>query len=255
MIISCQQCASRFRIDDTKVPPGSFTVNCPKCQATVTATGSPATDKSALSGGQSPSTSSHRRSAPAPLFKMSSADSSTETTSGVGASDMGQLASTLLNLVKGENTSRATKARPAWDRRRVLVCTSQKYREPIARGLSGHNHEVFVAEDTQQAVERMRESRVDIVILDQEFDPVEQGAAFVLREVNVLRPAERRRLFFVCLSSTKRTMDSHAAFLQSVNLVVNLTELDELPDLLNRTVRDYNDLYEDFNAALNVASI
>ncbi len=67
----------------------------------------------------------------------------------------------------------------------------------------------------------MRENRMDVVLLDQEFDPTEQGAAFVTREVTVLRPAQRRRLFFVLLSPVLRTMEAHAAFLNNVNAIVN----------------------------------
>ena len=136
-----------------------------------------------------------------------------------------------------------------------MVCAEQKHREIVARGLTDRNYEVFVAEDTEQAVERMRESQVDIVILDSEFDAGEQGAAFVTREVQVLRPADRRRLFFVSLSSSKRTMDGHTSFLNSSNLVVNFTELDELPEILDRSLREFNELYKDFNAALNLAPI
>ena len=57
-----------------------------------------------------------------------------------------------------------------WDRRRVLVCAEPKHRELIARGLAEKNYDVFVAEDTEQAIERMRESQVDVVILDSDFD-------------------------------------------------------------------------------------
>ena len=85
--------------------------------------------------------------------------------------------------------------------------------------------------------------------------PDEQGAAFVTREVHVLRPADRRRIFFVSLSSSKRTMDGHTSFLSSGNLVVNFTELAELPDILDRSLREFNELYKDFNAALNLAPI
>ena len=88
-----------------------------------------------------------------------------------------------------------------------------------------------------------------------DFDPVEQGAAFVTSEINALRPAKRRRLLFVHLSPTARTLDSHAAFVQNVNLVVNTADIDNLPQVLERALRDFNDLYRDFNAALNVAAI
>lgn len=253
MIISCTQCNCRFRIDDAKVPTGSFTVSCPKCQTSVSASGTTPVDRSALAAGKSPATSHHRHAMPAPLFKPAAegmGEASSVTAS--ATSDVNQLAATLVNLFNAEKSSHAKVARPAWDHRRVLVCTAQKHREQIARGLAENDYEVFVADDTQQAVERMRESRVDVVVLDSDFDPADQGAAFVMREVNILRPAERRRLFFVCLSSSKRTTDAHAAFLQSVNLIVNSAELEDFPTILDRTLRDFNEMYRDFNVALNV---
>jgi dTDP-4-dehydrorhamnose reductase len=73
--------------------------------------------------------------------------------------------------------------------------------------------------------------------------------------VQVLRPADRRRLFFVSLSSSKRTMDGQASFMSSDNLVVNFTELADLPEILDRSLREFNELYKDFNAALNLAAI
>lgn len=120
--------------------------------------------------------------------------------------------------------------------------------------LAESDYTVFVAEDTSQAIERMREEQMHIVILEPDFDPIEQGAAFVTREVNALRPLQRRKLLFVHLSATARTLDSHAAFVSNVNLVVNLADLEHLPHALERSTREYKELYRDFNAALNVAS-
>ena len=256
MIISCAQCNCRFRIDDAKVPTGSFKVSCPKCQTTVSASGAATSDRSALAAGKSPATSHHRQVIPAPLFRTALEG----TCEGIpmnpaSTSEVNQLASTLINLFKSERSGDAKASRPTWDHRRVLVCTAPKHREQIALSLTEHGYEVFVADDTQQAVERMRESRVDIVILDSDFDPAEQGAAFVIREVNILRPAERRRLFFVCLSSSKRMTDAQAAFLQNVNLIVNSGELEDFPRILDRALRDFNELYKDFNVALNVSPL
>jgi len=166
-----------------------------------------------------------------------------------------ELALSLINLLKPVKSDRVSQARSSWDRRRVLVCTAVEHREQIARNLTEDGYEVFVADDTQQAVERMRESHLDVVILSQTFDPIDQGAAFVAREVSVLRPAQRRRIFFVSLSTSKRTMDAHAAFLQNVNAVVNFNELNDLAGILDRAIREYNELYEDFYAACGVAPI
>jgi CheY-like chemotaxis protein len=132
---------------------------------------------------------------------------------------------------------------------------SEQYRQSLATHLSQTGYQVFLAEDMRRAVERMRDNSPDVVLLDQEFDPVEQGAAFVTREVTILRPAQRRRLFFVLLSPVLRTMEAHAAFLNNVNAIVNIKDIDELPRVLEHALRDYNELYKEFNAALDVAAL
>ena len=260
MIITCQNCTARFRIDEAKVPTGSFTVSCPKCQTTVSSTAtSDARESSALGVGKSPSTSHPRfqRSVPAPLFKVSSGG--TEELSvepeKLSSPAANELALSLISLLKPVKSDRASQVRPSWDRRRVLICTAAEHREPIGRNLTEDGYEVFIADDTEQAVERMRESHLDVVILDQSFDPIDQGAAFVAREVTVLRPAQRRRIFFVSLSTSKRTMDAHAAFLQNVNAVVNFNELNDLAGILDRSIREYNELYKDFYSACDVSPI
>jgi len=114
---------------------------------------------------------------------------------------------------------------------------------------------VFVATDTKQAVERMRENQLDVVLLEPQFDAPDQGAAFVVREVNVLRPAQRRRLFFVLLSPSLRTLDAHAAFLNNVNAVLNVKDINEVLRVLDQGLREYNELYKDFNTALSLTAI
>ena len=112
-----------------------------------------------------------------------------------------------------------------------------------------------MAQDTRQAVDRMRENQLDVVLLDPRFDPTEQGSVFVSREVNILRPAQRRRLFFVLLSPSLRTMDGHTAFLNNVNAIININEIDELPALIEHRLRDFNELYKEFNSALRVSAV
>jgi len=50
-------------------------------------------------------------------------------------------------------------------------------------------------------------------------------------------------------------MDAHAAFLNNVNAIVNLHDLEELPRLLEHRVREYNELYKDFNGVLGVPAL
>ncbi len=101
----------------------------------------------------------------------------------------------------------------------------------------------------------MREVPVDVLVLDEQFDTSAQGAAAVARELNSMRMAERRRVVFVQFSEKARTGDAHAAFLAGVNLVVNTSDAAELPLTLERTVRELNELYRDFNKALGVPEL
>jgi CheY-like chemotaxis protein len=168
--------------------------------------------------------------------------------------EMSQMLANLLKQQASPNTV-GDIARPAWNPRTALVCTSELHRGLIARQLAQNGYQVFVAQEIGQAVDRMRENQLDVVLLDSEFDAAEQGAAFVIREVKVLRPAQRRRLFFVLLSPLQRTMDAHAAFLHNVNAIINYKEIDDLFGILEHALRDYNELYKEFNKALNVAAL
>jgi response regulator RpfG family c-di-GMP phosphodiesterase len=146
-------------------------------------------------------------------------------------------------------------ARPAWDKRKALVCTSEPYRENVASKLSEVGCQVFVAEDTRQAVETIRANKLDVVLLEPQFDPDEQGSVFVIREINVMRPPQRRRLFFVLLSPSLRTMDAHAAFLNNVNAVVNVAEIEELSRIMEVALREYNELYREFYNAFGLTAL
>lgn len=256
MIIACQNCSTRLQVDETKIPAKPFIIRCPKCNSSVDfGSPGPALETSATTLGGSPATEDPRfdQPTPAPLFEPEQQNS----VAPVGASATEQLAELLASLLKQPAPSGRglQNARPSWDTRKLLICVPEGNRELIARSLVGRGYQVFVAQDTRQAVDRMRENQLDIVLLDPGFDPVEQGGVFVGREVNILRPAQRRRLFFVLLSPSLRTMDGHTAFLNNVNAIINLSEIDELPALMERRLRDFNELYKEFNSALGVSAL
>lgn len=284
MLLICSSCATRLQLDDTKIPAHSFTIKCPKCHtlvsvqtpaaaASTTNTTPPLPDTvdsavASMNNGASVVSASLRfeMPKPAPVFELKEEmnDSSAQLngdTAAAAPSETSELTRVLAALLqRGTAAQSADKQRNAsrlvWERRRALVCVAEgAQRETLARTLAQNDYQTFVAEDVTQALERMREERMDVVLLDKDFDSLEQGAAFVTREVNAMRPAERRRLFFVSLNPSARTGDAHAAFISNVNLVVNPSDIESLPRALERALRDYNDLYSNFNSALNVAAL
>lgn len=263
MIVTCSNCTTRLQLDDAKVPARPFSVRCPKCQQIINAQPPPVhKEGSALAAvGDLPVSTRSQRDmsvAPAPASQPEEASAASVQEVGERApddSDVMRLLSALLQRGDESAGAKAAARRPAWERRRALACLSSAHRQTVARLLSANGYEVFAADTTSQAVERMREERMDVVVLDGEFDMMEQGAAFINRELNSMRMADRRRIVFVQLSPSARTSDGHAAFLANANLIVNNNDVAELPRALERCVRDLNELYRNFNKVLNVAEL
>ena len=264
MVLICPKCEARLQLDEAKAPSRPFTVRCPKCQTSVnaqpvTATAGESDVPDVVTSPEVtpvPSRSPFERPATAPLFRTHNDDSNAPAAAGApGLNDIAKLLSDALRHSGGQPGASRTRSRPAWDRRKVLVCASPAYRELLALSLAERDYDVFVAENMVQGLGRMREERMDIIVLDANFDPLEQGVAFITREVRLLRPSERRRLFLAYLTSGVRTMDLHAAFLNNVNLVINPSDVEQLPEALEVSLRHYNELYRDFIRALDVAPI
>jgi hypothetical protein len=241
-------------VDQEKSPNRPFNVRCPKCNATISSGGaSPALEQSALAVGGSPATDH-------PRFEQNTARAYESPTKPAQSAEAGSSNEALQMLAEmlSQGTGREAQkpgSRPAWDKRKALVCASEPNREPVARKLTDIGFQVYVAEDTRQAIETMRSKQMDAVLLEPQFDPAEQGSAFVVREVNVLRPAQRRRLFFVLLSPSLRTMDAHAAFLNNANAIVNVNDLDDLDRVMDVALREFNELYREFFSAFGLTAL
>lgn len=269
MIVTCTNCKTRFQLNGAQTPENSFTANCPKCGQVVspqslTATGaaavlqpSSAPNRSALPAAESPATRSAQieRPTPAPAYKLQPSSATAPVTeydnAGEDKTDLAQLLTTLLGSVKRPEDN----ARLAWERRRALVCVTRERADRVARMLVEAHYEVFVANDAAQAISRMREDHMDVVALETEFDAAEQGAAFVTRAISTLRSADRRRVFFVKISDNARTFDTHVAFVGHVNLTINTKDIDDLAATLKRALREFNNLYREYNKTLSLTSL
>ena len=261
MLVICSNCKARLQLDESKIPSHSFKLRCPKCQGRIEIKSAVPSDNDS-SGITFPEEmtppvtqdSPFERPPVAAPFKPSGSDAVAETATASSDDIVKLLAQVLRHADSGAVKSGAIK-RPAWSRRKALVCVEAELSAEIANGLVASDYEVFVAENTAEALGRMREDRIDVVVLDGNFDPVEQGFAFVTREVKLLQPSERRRLFLVYMTPNARTLDLHAAFLHNANLVVNPADVGRLPEALDVSLRYYNDLYRELNRVLEVAPI
>ena len=261
MLVICPNCQTRLQLDESKIPSNVSKARCPKCQGGVDIRVSSTSDSDlhvslpADMTPPEPTVSPFEKPPAAAPFKQPEAASEATQSTPNGFADFAKVLADLLQQKDPVAAKTAGPKRPVWDRRKALVCTDTPQRQIVAEGLATLDFEVYVAENTAEALGRMRDDRMDVLVLEAGFDPVEQGFAFVMREIKLLRPAERRRLFFVFITPNARTMDLHASFLNNANLVVNPADIERMPDALEVSLRHYNELYREFNRALDIAPI
>lgn len=256
MVIVCHNCTARLQIAEEKVPAHSFALRCPKCQSVINVEAHANTLNASLSGVNSFAGKSVPPVAPEPVRPPLPAPEPVRPplpAPTVSSSDV--MLQQLLQLLQGPATPAIAPAQSAPAERRILLCIAPSRREAVARLLVAPGHRIGTAADFRQAVERLKDEHIHVVVIDAEFAPDEDGFRSLQKIVQTMRPAQRRRLILVKIAPDARTADQHTAFLESVNLLVNTADLHLLPEALERNMRHHNELYRDFFEALNVAAI
>jgi CheY-like chemotaxis protein len=251
-----------LQIEDEKAPVGAFTIRCPKCRNLVKAKRDVPAPELNLTARQRPTGGLEKPKAaaqylsPPPLSHNQIIDNA-RAVKAQPSGDTNQLLQALVALLQQGTAASGATNTPSfeWARQRALVCVEASQRETVARLLSEKNYQVYVAEDKMQAVERMREEKMNLIVLSPSFDEQNLGEGVVRQEIDFLRPADRRRLFVVLLTEHEKTLDSHAAFLEAVNVIVNTKEVEALPRALDISLLQYNELYHHFNNSLGIGPI
>ena len=136
-------------------------------------------------------------------------------------------------------------------RRNVVAClASPEDVGKVEAALHNQTYEVTIASSPEQVTSMLQMShQLDVLLLDPNFHASQQGGATIMRYLNMLNPARRRRVFVVVMSHSYRSLDMQVAFIHGVNLVINSNELDTLPTALSKSIQEFNSLYRAFNEA------
>ena len=242
MIIRCDNCSVSLQIDESKVPTGSFTVRCPRCQNMLRA-------YKKVDGSGSSTVEQLAANKPAPAVAEGAQNFAAKESEFQINSALKSLLSALQSDKKSAEAVEETE-KP----RRVLLCLSDK-RDVVAKSLTDAGYKVYMAETPAQANERLREGKTEIVIFSPGFAPEYGGAAILQQKANAMYSSERRRLFLVSLEDTGTTMNAQEAFIRNLNLIINTRDIAQLPLIMNRALHDYNDLYHYFNQAAEMEAI
>jgi PleD family two-component response regulator len=153
-------------------------------------------------------------------------------------------------LVAGLKPVQAPVETQKWQRRRVLLCVEEAaMREKLRVGLEAARYEVFSADFAPEAIEILHESRCEVILLSPSFDAEHQGGTAMMQYINSLTPQIRRRTYVVLVSPQLRTLDTYLAFANGVNLTLHPEDATSFQSVLERSIRDFNELYRPWNLA------
>lgn len=243
MIIRCDNCSVSLQLDKEKIPTGKFTVRCPRCQNMIRIT--PGAE------GSNATVQQLATNKPAPAVNEGAADFAAK------ESDF-QINNAMRSLLSALQTEKQVMDANDDDEdmkpRRALLCLGAQ-KDAVSKALVDAGYKVYLAENPAQANERMREGKTGILIFSPDFAKETGGATVLQQKFNSMSASERRRFYLVSLEGEGKTLNAHEAFLRNLNLIVSGNDVSELPLILKRALRDFNDLYFDYNVAAGLEAI
>jgi len=219
MNISCENCQSKFKIPDEKVPKGQkFSLTCPQCNGKVV-----------VDGRSDTLSSSDTNSIPSDKHKP-------------------EKERTIIDEVDDDSYDASDKP---FDFVEEGVKTSDTaVQTKIKTGLYNMDYHITAPQLPKDALKQMRFHVFDMVVLNERFGTQNPDMNPVLKYLDRLNMSIRRNIFVTLITSRYRTMDNMAAFNKSVNLIVNMKNIDEIEKILRRGIADYEAFYRVYKRAL-----
>ena len=118
--------------------------------------------------------------------------------------------------------------------------------EKLKEALEDVGYQYVAAENTGQAISKMRFHTFELVIISDGFDGIELAQSPVLQYLNHLSMTIRRRMFVALIGDSFNTMDHMTAYAISANLVVGRRDVDKLTGILKNAIADNEKFYKVF---------
>lgn len=209
MDIICNNCSSKFRVPDGKLPVGRvINLPCPKCKVRISI------DPANASEG-----------------KMHGFEQSNEN-GGYDSSDKP------FDFIEEEGLT-------------ALICEQNPLaRTTIQNALNLMDYQFTIAENARDALKRMRYHVYDLIVINESFDTKNPDSNGVLIYLERLSMQVRRKIFVAMVSSRYRTMDNMMAFHASVNLIINIKNIEDTGKILSRGITDMELFYRVYKETL-----
>ena len=133
----------------------------------------------------------------------------------------------------------------------ALVCVDhQHYQKMLVPQLIDMTYKVHLGLFEEDVLLKLKTYSYNVVVVYENFKNSNAQTNPILNAM-VRRPgAERREHFLVLISHQFPTNDAMSAFVQSVDLIVNVADLANFKPVLRRGVAQYRELYNSFHETL-----
>jgi CheY-like chemotaxis protein len=125
-----------------------------------------------------------------------------------------------------------------------LVCADPATTEVVRATLRELGYKSHTAETGEMAIERVRYTPYDVIIIHEGFAGSSLRSNAVLNYLQPLPMAQRRYSFVCLLGASFKTLDAMQAFAQSVHVVVNPLDLPNLAAILKKSLAEFELLYK-----------
>lgn len=152
---------------------------------------------------------------------------------------------------KGDKGSRDALNRPfdsvEMSAQTALICEpDNKIRGKISNALKKLGYRITEVSSAAEAFKNIRFHMYDVVAVNEIADPSTPERNDVLAYLEMLSMAVRRRIFVALISGKHRTMDNMSAFNKSVNVIINIENIDDAEAIFRDAIAENNAFYSVF---------
>jgi predicted Zn finger-like uncharacterized protein len=224
MEITCSQCNTKLNVPDDRIPKDqAVKINCPKCKNRITLDMRKTSgDASLMDASLTDSGNLNIKDAETRPDKSSSEDYSYEDYSGDQALEF---------FDEGVKIA-------------LVILKGDAKRGKVGNTLEGLGFRCIYAENTRDALGKMRFHLFDLVFLADGFDNQDIALSPIMNYLNRLPMSSRRKIFIALIGDKFKTMDEMMAFALSANSVINTKDIDRLSSVLKKALTDNEKFYK-----------
>jgi hypothetical protein len=126
----------------------------------------------------------------------------------------------------------------------LIIMKPDESREKVGVALEWLGHKCIYADNTRDALGKLRFHTFNMVVLADGFDSQDISYSPVMNYLNRLPMPSRRKIFVVLIGERFKTMDEMMAFALSANTVVSTKDLDRLTLILKKGLTGNEKFYK-----------